>query len=205
RFGLAVMAYSQPWSVGAVDGTIVTLTKEALERISQEDSAMRARLLSRLGRELYFGQLEESDRLREEGIEVARRVGDKRTLVEVLYNKWFGATSLLQGAEERRVEVIEVIGLAQELNDLAMVGSERFAGNRRDWPRWRLESSALCKCTPPSQRGERRWPFITERAACSTKREPSSRSWRLTTSQSFRGMATGQLLWRCWAKLRPFS
>jgi class 3 adenylate cyclase len=127
RLALAALAYSQPWSVGTMDQTVVGFVREALAVTPEQDSVLRARLLSRLGRELYFGQLAESDRLREEAVEVARRVGDKRTLVEVLYNKWFGVTNELEGAEERRAEVIEVMQLANELNDLTMIGFCRFA------------------------------------------------------------------------------
>ncbi len=121
------MGYSRPFSVGVVDDTVVRLLNEALEGIPDEDSAMRARLVSRLGREQYFGDLEESQGLTSEAVEMARRVGDKRALVETLWNMGWGGTMALEGPEERVAQVNEAIQLAEELGDRSAVLSGTFS------------------------------------------------------------------------------
>jgi tetratricopeptide (TPR) repeat protein len=127
RFARAAMGYARPFSVGLVDEKVVALVNEALEGIPDEDSAMRARLISRLGREQYFGDLEESQRLTNKGVEMARRVGDKRALVETLWNMGWGGTMALEGPEERVTQVEEAIALAEELNDRTAVLTGTFS------------------------------------------------------------------------------
>jgi class 3 adenylate cyclase len=127
RFATAVMGYSRPFSVGYSDDAVLALLTEALEGIPSEDSAIRARLLSRFGREMYFRDLEESGRITLEGVEMARRVGDKAALVETIWNKGWGNSISLQGADERTVEITEAIGLATELNDRTGVLTGMFS------------------------------------------------------------------------------
>jgi len=126
RFALAALGYSRSFSVGNIDETVTALLKEALVALSEADSALRARLLSRLGRELYFGFLEESERLKQEGVEVARRVGDKRALVEALFNRMWGVGNELRGAENRIRESSEMIRLAEETGDRQMASFAVF-------------------------------------------------------------------------------
>jgi class 3 adenylate cyclase len=126
RFTVAALGYARPVSVGKVDETIVALLKEALAGISEEDSALRARLLTRLGMEMYFGSQEENDRLTLEGVAVARRVGDKRALSEALWGRGWGRMALA-GSDERLSEVAEIIKLAEEINDRQRVALGMFS------------------------------------------------------------------------------
>jgi class 3 adenylate cyclase len=123
RFARAALGYGSVFSIGVIDQQIVSLMEEALAAIPEGDSALRARLIARLGREIYFGSLEESEQMREDAVEMARRVGDKLALVEVLWTRGWGGTNILAGAEERMAVTDELIGLAEEINDREMVAS----------------------------------------------------------------------------------
>jgi DNA-binding SARP family transcriptional activator/tetratricopeptide (TPR) repeat protein len=71
----------------AVDDETVALLEEALESVAEDGgaAALRARLLSRLAVELYYGPLRErSERLGAEALELARRSGDERALAYAL-------------------------------------------------------------------------------------------------------------------------
>jgi class 3 adenylate cyclase len=127
RLADAALGYSRPFSVGLVDEEVMSLLKEALAGLPEEDSALRARLQSRLGREIYFGALEESDRLREEAVEMARRAGDKRALVETLWNRGWGGSQSLESPEKGAARAEEVLRLAEELGDREMVTYGRFS------------------------------------------------------------------------------
>jgi class 3 adenylate cyclase len=125
RLAQAALGYARPFSVGLVNETVVALLREALRGIADEDSAVRARLLSRLGREMYFASLEEFDRLTLEGVTVARRVADKRALSEVLWNRMWGS-NMLDGAEERLSGAAEMIRLAEDVDDRSRVAFAMF-------------------------------------------------------------------------------
>jgi class 3 adenylate cyclase len=116
RFALAALGYARPFSVGLVDERLIALLNEALAGISEDDSAVRARLLSRLGRELYFRSLEEFERLTNEGVAMARRVGDKQALSYALWDRAWGGNALY-GAEERLADAEEMLQLAEEAHD----------------------------------------------------------------------------------------
>ena len=63
----------------------VRLLEEALEALSEEDSPLRARLLARMALELYYaGEPELRMALSEEAVDIARRIGDPRTLATCL-------------------------------------------------------------------------------------------------------------------------
>ncbi len=125
RLARAALGYARVFSVGLVNETIVGLLREAVSRISEEDSGLRARILSRLGREMYFRSLEEFDRLTTEGVVMARRVVDQQALSEVLWNRTWGGNTL-NGAEERLVDADEIIRLGEETNDQSRVAYALF-------------------------------------------------------------------------------
>jgi class 3 adenylate cyclase/DNA-binding CsgD family transcriptional regulator/tetratricopeptide (TPR) repeat protein len=69
----------------ATDETAVVLLREALGRLPEEDSALRARLLSALSRALVFvGEEAGARALRGEATAMARRLGDPATLAKIL-------------------------------------------------------------------------------------------------------------------------
>jgi tetratricopeptide (TPR) repeat protein len=73
---------------GVPDEESVSLLEEALERIGDEDSAVRARLLARIATALYYkaGTAERRNSLVTEAVDMARRLDDPAVLAYVLIN-----------------------------------------------------------------------------------------------------------------------
>jgi DNA-binding SARP family transcriptional activator/tetratricopeptide (TPR) repeat protein len=84
--GQAALGFAGQWSVlGRVDDSRLALLEEALEALGDEDSPLRARLLARLALELYYsGHPERRLALSEQAVDIARRLGDPRTLATCL-------------------------------------------------------------------------------------------------------------------------
>ena len=113
-------------SPGYIDEELVGIYEEALERLPDEESGLRARIMTRLGSELLW---EESPERRESlwraGIEMARRVGDREALAQTLM---VGAIFLPRWEEQRSGLAMtdEIIALAQEAgNKGAELGGRR--------------------------------------------------------------------------------
>ena len=111
---------------GIVDQGRVHVLEAAIEAIGPEDSPDRARLLSRLAEELYFSADHRRRRaLAEEGVAVARRVGDRSTLALALY-KFCWANALPDNLEQRRAMATEALDIAQTLGDPILIWSCRW-------------------------------------------------------------------------------
>jgi DNA-binding SARP family transcriptional activator/tetratricopeptide (TPR) repeat protein len=84
--GRAALGFAGQWSIlGRVDETRLDLLEEALAGLGDEDSPLRARLLARLALELYYsGEPDRRLALSEEAVDLARRLGDQRTLATCL-------------------------------------------------------------------------------------------------------------------------
>ena len=84
--GRAALGFAGPWSMlGRVDDRRVELIEEALGAVGADESPLRARLLARLGLELYYsGDVERRLALTAEAVELARRLGDPSTLASAL-------------------------------------------------------------------------------------------------------------------------
>jgi len=99
---------------GVVDERVTGLLEEALGALGEEDSALRASLLSRLGMELWFsGRPEPADLPSQESVEVARRVGDPKGLADALWIRYL----VLGGPEHveaRLAAGAEIVRLADE-------------------------------------------------------------------------------------------
>jgi class 3 adenylate cyclase len=126
RFAQAAIGFTGTFNVGVVRDDFVAMLREALDRLPHGDSALRARLLARLGQELYFGSQEEFHALTREGVEVARRIGDKHALAEALFARMFGGTTFIDSAEERLADANEIIACAQEVGDRRSVALGLF-------------------------------------------------------------------------------
>jgi tetratricopeptide (TPR) repeat protein len=82
---LARAAIALPWQDGAVDESVFGMLEEARQALGPGDSALKARLLGRLGQTLRWSPAwERGAALRHEAVEMARRVGDKRARGETL-------------------------------------------------------------------------------------------------------------------------
>jgi len=96
---------------GKVDEIQVSMLKEALSALSEEDTALRARLLAQLSLALYYSP-ELRDDLNHQAVEMARRVNDAEATVAALYGKHL----ILEGTpsvEERLAVATEILGIAE--------------------------------------------------------------------------------------------
>jgi tetratricopeptide (TPR) repeat protein len=102
-----------------VDDLQVRLLEEALQAL-EDDGALRARLLARLGRALVFTPAyERRAALCEQAVAIARRAGDQATLAAVLYD-WHLAAWRPDNPEERLAVASEVVELAERCGDRAL-------------------------------------------------------------------------------------
>jgi hypothetical protein len=95
-------------SPGVVDEELVRLLEVALAALDPGDSALRVRLLARLGVALYWSpEVERRLALTDEAVAIARRLGDRVTLAYALANR--------QGASSSPDRTEECVAIAQEL------------------------------------------------------------------------------------------
>jgi class 3 adenylate cyclase/tetratricopeptide (TPR) repeat protein len=111
---------------GNIDQLLIDLLRDALSQIGKEDSALRAILMARLTSALYH--VEPLEKLREmsaEALEMARRLDDARTIVQVLR----GVNAYLRdpgASREKLADRDELIRLAEEIGDRETALLERY-------------------------------------------------------------------------------
>jgi len=96
---------------GKVDEIQVSMLKEALSALSEEDSALRVRLLAQLSLALYYSP-ELRDDLNHQAVEMARRVDDAEATVAALYGKHLILEGT-PGVEERLAVATEILEIAE--------------------------------------------------------------------------------------------
>ncbi len=116
RQGLAAAGYGRHFEIGETQQDSVALLRDALSAVPEKDSALRARLLATLSIQVYFGSYEEWRDLSGEAVAVARRAGDRRTLVWALWATLFSGIELAL-AEERLAVAGEMLEIAEEVGD----------------------------------------------------------------------------------------
>ena len=105
------------WSRAGGDHRLVPLLEDALRSLPEGDSEIRARLMARLA-----GALRDEpsrvpqDRLSQEAVDMARRVGDPATLSYALEGR-LAATWWPENPEERLTIATEILRLAREADD----------------------------------------------------------------------------------------
>lgn len=113
----AALVYGTELASGTVDPVMVALLRQALARLDAGPSLLRARVMARLAAALTptpHGQLDEVVGLMRSAIEMARALGEPRTLSHVLQ---FGATvALLVPEAERFGMLLEGIQLSRALD-----------------------------------------------------------------------------------------
>src|SRR4051812_35568630 len=109
------LLYSR-FEVGASGPALLT---DALAALPDEDSLLRASLLSRLAMEMYSANepIERRAAVSAEAIEMARRLGDPRALVTALHARHWALTD-----PDR---VLERLGHAEEMLDTAVLAADR--------------------------------------------------------------------------------
>jgi hypothetical protein len=107
-------------SPGVVDEELVGLLEAALAALDPSDSALRVRLLARLGVALYWSpDAERRLSLTEEAVAIARRLGDRATLAYALANRQ-GAMSSPDRTEECVQIAHELYGLCDSRGELEL-------------------------------------------------------------------------------------
>jgi hypothetical protein len=129
RLALAALASARPGgfiaSVSVVDEALIALYEEASRALGDVDSLLRARLLGQLAVELiYTPHHERREVLSREGVAIARRVGDRTGLAQVLILRVLAITNPFTLAERLELTA-ELVALAAELSngDLAWYGA----------------------------------------------------------------------------------
>lgn len=114
----AALANNRWWfsASGVIDSAKVAVLEAALEALSDDDSPERALLLATLCTELTFGPLEERRALADDAKSMARRLGDRATLIRVLclLNNPLQVPSALH---ERISDTSEALALAEAQGD----------------------------------------------------------------------------------------
>jgi len=116
--GRAALGYAGQWSIlGRVDEARLALLEEALAVLGDEDTPLRTRLLARLALELYYaGAPERRLALSEEALELARRLGDPRTLAAALDARHY-ALWRPENVHERLAVAAELRRVAEKTGD----------------------------------------------------------------------------------------
>jgi DNA-binding SARP family transcriptional activator/tetratricopeptide (TPR) repeat protein len=116
--GRAALGFAGPWSTLArVDEEVVARLDEALAALGEEDSPLRARLLARLGFELYYsGDPGRREALSEEAVAIARRLDDPPTLAACLDARHY-ALWRPENVEERLDVAAELRRIADQTGD----------------------------------------------------------------------------------------
>jgi hypothetical protein len=113
----AALTYGRVFTFGLVDPVLVDMIETSLAALPPGDGAWRARLLARLGGALQPSlKAEEPVRVAREAIEIARRLGDKSTLLETLHDGISALMDIVPAAEPRALN-LEAERLAMELGD----------------------------------------------------------------------------------------
>ena len=101
---------------GSVDRDRVAMLEAALGQTDDRDSARRALLLATLSSELWLGDHDRRIALSDEAVEIARRVGDERLLMEVLYRRCM-AVAEPATLDQRLSLTAEMLELSDSLGD----------------------------------------------------------------------------------------
>ncbi len=169
--GKAALGFAGQWSVlGRVDKARLALLEEALGGLGAEHGILRARLLARLALELYYsGEPERRLALSEQAVELARELGDPRTLAtcldarhyalwrpETVHERLEVAAELRRVAEETGDPELELEGAGWTVVDLLELGDVQGAdvqiaaasklAEALQRPLWRWWASQL-RCT----------------------------------------------------------
>lgn len=116
----------QTRSYGVVHQPVVDAMRRALDRLPGEDTEVRCRLLLLLAGELFYSDRPaEVDALVEEGVAMARRLGDDRLLLSVL-TYGFSTRWRRAAVGVRREMATEAVALAQQTGDVRTELLARF-------------------------------------------------------------------------------
>jgi len=166
----AAVGFSEVQQYGTIDRDAIALLQDALDALPPHDSALRARASARLGLRLDpVTDQARREALVDEGVAMARRVGDDDALVSLL-----SAAALVnwppERAAAREAATEEVLGLAVRGADLAAVWWARTMKLRDALEAGQLEAvdaqlERLARLAAESRRAYYRWCLLVLQAA----------------------------------------
>ena len=113
----ATLVYGRVFSFGAVDPILIGMLEGSLEALPPGDSALRARLLGRLAAALQPAvNVDEPVAVALDAIQTARRLGDRRTLLDVMHDSISAITDCADATGALALN-LEAESLARELGD----------------------------------------------------------------------------------------
>jgi eukaryotic-like serine/threonine-protein kinase len=101
---------------GVTDEGLVDLLNEALERLGEGDSPLRAQALARVGIELYWSDQKKSVSLCQRAVEMARRLDDPHTTIIALWGRHLSLRNP-DSLEQRLTDGREAIETAEHENE----------------------------------------------------------------------------------------
>jgi eukaryotic-like serine/threonine-protein kinase len=101
---------------GQTDEALVHLLNEALQRLGEADSPLRAQALARVGVEIYWSDQKQSVALCQQAAEMARRLDDPHTTIIALWGRHLSRRDP-DGLEQRLADGREVIEIAERENE----------------------------------------------------------------------------------------
>jgi predicted ATPase len=154
---------------GLINRELVALLQEALDRLSPQDSALRARLLARLSLEFTFSnELERTDLLSRQAVAMARRLADPAAVRGAIEARWMARWGP-DGLEERIGLAAEMLRLAQETGDqeLELLGRAHQAASSLesgDAQTVQVDIAAHARLVEELPAAINRWAAMTMRA-----------------------------------------
>jgi hypothetical protein len=164
----AALGFSEVQPYGVIDEDAIALLQDALDALPQHDSALRARVSARLGQRLDpVTDQERREALVDEGIAMARRLGDDAALVSLL-----AAAALVnwppERAPARTAAIDEVLARASRGDLAAMLWarttrlSDALAAGRLDVVD--VELDQIARLSAESRRTYYRWCLLVLQA-----------------------------------------
>jgi DNA-binding SARP family transcriptional activator/tetratricopeptide (TPR) repeat protein len=165
------------WTHELMDERLVPLLEEGLSALGESDSVLRVQLLSRLAAALrHRPNREPRERIGEEAIQTARRIGDSATLAHALA----GVEAALHAphtAQRRLAEGHEIVSLAARTGDRERL----FDGHEHSfWAAWELGDP------------ERRAVELASMTRVAGKLRQPAQNWALATAQATLALAQGR-------------
>jgi predicted ATPase len=154
---------------GFVNRELIALLQEALDVLSPQDSALRARLLARLSLELTFSdEPERTDALSGQAVAMARRLADPAALRGTIEARWMARWGP-DGLEERIGLAAEILRLARETGDqdLELLGHAHQAASSLesgDAQMVQADIAAHARLVEELSAATNRWAAMTMRA-----------------------------------------
>jgi DNA-binding SARP family transcriptional activator len=165
------------WTHELTDVRLVPLLEDGLSALGEADSVLRVRLLARLAAALRHGpSRERRERISEEAVQIARRIGDPATLADAL-TAAEAALFAPWTARRRLAEGEEIVSLATRTGDMERL----FDGHEHSfWAAWDLGDP------------DRRAVELASMARAAEELRQPAQLWMLATAEATLALSQGR-------------